>query len=106
MMRVPFSGWSLGVILGLLGLLAGCAHQLPAPLPYDPPGSTDTRDRIIERQVKRTIGFRKAGVWASNEFEGARLSDFVQLNDTLLAINAIPLCAAFPYRAVCMGASD
>jgi hypothetical protein len=51
-------------------------------LPYDPPGATITADKEISVQHKRTISFSSTEIFASNEFPGARLNDFYQLNDT------------------------
>ncbi len=73
--------------VGLL-LLAGCTGTgvLEAgnqPASYDPPGATVTTDKTIRPQPRRTIGFRHTGVWASNEFEGARLSDFYLAGDSV-----------------------
>ncbi len=51
-------------------------------LPYDPPGATITTDKEISVQHKRTISFSSKEIFASNEFPGARLNDFYQLNDT------------------------
>jgi cytosolic carboxypeptidase protein 6 len=46
---------------------------------YDPEGVTETYDREIDRQSKRTIGFRDDGVWISNEFYGSRVNDIERL---------------------------
>jgi hypothetical protein len=51
-------------------------------LPYDPPGATITTDKEIVPQHYRTISFSNTGVFVSNEFEGARLNDFYQVNDS------------------------
>ena len=50
---------------------------------YDPAGATITTDKEISPQHKRTIFFSNSGVCASNEFEGARLNDFYQTNDSV-----------------------
>lgn len=47
---------------------------------YDPEGVTETYDRVVNSQHKRTIGFRDDGVWISNEFDGARASDVYRLD--------------------------
>lgn len=64
-------------------VLAACGDQGPVPQSYDPPGSTITTGRAITDQPRRTIGFRDTGVWVSNEYLGARLSDFVHVEDSL-----------------------
>lgn len=52
-------------------------------LAYDPPGATITTDKKISFQHKRTIYFNDSGIYASNEFEGARLNDFYRKNDSV-----------------------
>ncbi len=69
----------------LLIILNGCSttQKIPKGLYYDPPGSTITTNKTITPEHKRTITINSSGVSASNEFEGARLNDFFQVNDTL-----------------------
>ncbi|MCW9707097.1 M14 family metallopeptidase [Fodinibius salsisoli] len=50
---------------------------------YDPEGATVTTDKKIQLQHKRTIGISADGIWVSNEFDGARMSNFYQVNDSL-----------------------
>lgn len=66
---------------------------------YDPEGVTETTDREINSQAKRTIGFMEDGVWISNEFEGARVNDvrrkskyhyLLQINPEISPINNSP----------------
>ncbi|MCH9029574.1 MAG: hypothetical protein IH819_08175 [Bacteroidetes bacterium] len=52
-------------------------------LAYDPPGSTITTDKEITLQPKKTFHFNSTGLHVSNEFEGARLNDFYQVNDSV-----------------------
>jgi hypothetical protein len=73
----------LPIALSLSLALAACGGRGSAPEPYDPPGSTITTGRPVFDQPRRTIGFRETGVWVSNEYAGARLSDFVQVEDSL-----------------------
>ncbi len=47
---------------------------------YDPPGVTNTVGKTTEPQNRRVIGAGTPKVWISNEFEGARASDFYQIN--------------------------
>jgi cytosolic carboxypeptidase protein 6 len=47
---------------------------------YDPEGVTDTIDREISEQHKRTIGFMSDGVWITNEFPGARANDIYRVD--------------------------
>jgi murein tripeptide amidase MpaA len=69
----------------LTGLLAVACTQKDDEikgLAYDPPGATITTNKEIIPQHKRTFLFSNTGVYASNEFEGARLNDFYQVNDS------------------------
>ncbi|UCH65834.1 MAG: hypothetical protein JSW63_01495, partial [Ignavibacterium sp.] len=59
-------------------------------LAYDPPGATITTDKEILPQHKRTFLFSNTGVYASNEFEGARLNDFYQVNDSVYTAVIFP----------------
>ncbi len=60
-------------------LLTGCSEQEGnKPLSYDPPGSTDTRDKEISLQDRQTFAFESAGVFFSNDFAGGRLNAIEQ----------------------------
>lgn len=50
---------------------------------YDPEGVAETTTKKIQPQYKHAFGITSDGVWLSNEFDGARLNNFYQLNDTL-----------------------
>lgn len=47
---------------------------------YDPPGVTNTVGKTTEPQNRRVIGAGTPKVWISNEFRGARASDFYQID--------------------------
>ncbi len=47
---------------------------------YDPEGVTETSDREINHQNKRTIGFLEDGVWITNEFRGSRVNDVIRID--------------------------
>ncbi|MFN1834967.1 M14 family metallopeptidase [Balneola sp. MJW-20] len=49
---------------------------------YDPPNVTDTRDKGIELQKRRVVGVDSPKVWISNEFSGARFTDFFMDSDS------------------------
>ena len=72
------------LILFILSILVGCKRkeEKVTALPYDPPGATITTDKEISLQHKRIISFSNTGVYVSNEFTGARLNDFYQVNET------------------------
>lgn len=57
---------------------------------YDPPDVTNTVSKQVELQPKRVIGTGTPKVWVSNEFKGARLSDFIQISDHLFQVNISP----------------
>lgn len=53
---------------------------------YDPEGVTETTDKNTHPQYKRTIGVDNQQIWVSNEFAGARMNDFYQVNDSLYRV--------------------
>ncbi len=59
---------------------------------YDPPGSTQTADKPIFLQTKTTYEARTelGSVYASNEFDGARLSDFQHTSDSTFTARILP----------------
>jgi len=57
---------------------------------YDPEGATVTTDKEIELQHRRQIGVDDGSVWISNEFAGARMNDFYQVNDSLYRVVISP----------------
>jgi hypothetical protein len=76
---------SVTVILIAVLVVAACTQKEDniKGLAYDPPGATITTDKEISPQHKRTFLFSNTSVYASNEFEGARLNDFYQINDSV-----------------------
>jgi len=66
---------------------------------YDPPGSLNTTDKPIEFQKKRTFAFEAAGVYFSNDFEGARLNDVRMVNDSTFVGVLAPENAPVNYSA-------
>ncbi|MGF1671303.1 MAG: M14 family metallopeptidase [Balneolaceae bacterium] len=67
--QIPF------YLLLFLIVVAGCKTQEFTGFSYDPEGGNITTDRVITPQHKRTFGFLSDGIWISNEYKGARLSD-------------------------------
>lgn len=63
-------------------LFWGCNRYIAKP--FDFPEPVDTTDHPIKMQVKKT--YQVDGVFADNEFEGARLNDFVQINDSTFRV--------------------
>ncbi|MEX0316095.1 MAG: M14 family metallopeptidase [Allomuricauda sp.] len=50
------------------------------------PKSVNTVSRSISFQNKQTFELTDIGIYASNEFQGARLNDFKKLNDSTIAV--------------------
>lgn len=50
----------------------------------------DTSNKVIISQIKKTFLINDLDVFASNEFDGARLNDFKKLNDTTAAVFISP----------------
>ncbi len=67
-------------LLGFL-LLFSCKTDYYAYKTFTYPKAVDTKDKKIERQEKKV--FKAGKVYASNQFNAARLNDFKQINDTL-----------------------
>lgn len=53
---------------------------------YDPEGVTNTTDKEIQQQHRRTIRISEDSVWVSNEFPGARMNDFYKVSDSLYRV--------------------
>jgi predicted deacylase len=75
-------------LLGTITLLiASCSSSDEfTGFSYDPAGSNVTTDKEIQTQHKRVIGVNQQRIWISNEFEGARMNDFYQVNDSLYRV--------------------
>lgn len=72
-------------MLGLV-LLSGCS--LTRTVSFKTP--IDTRSKPIENQLKKTFSLEGVGVFASNEFDGARLNGFEKLNDSTALVIISP----------------
>jgi hypothetical protein len=57
---------------------------------YDPPDVTNTTDKEVLLQHRRTIGAGTPRVWINNEFSGARASDFYAVNDSVFEVFVEP----------------
>lgn len=73
-------------ILPLFFLISACKSFVATP--YDFPNGVDTTTRVIEMQEKKT--YTAGGVYANNEFDGARLNDFQQVNDSSFVVSIRP----------------
>lgn len=71
-----------------IGLLVGSCSSSEdfTGFSYDPEGVTVTTDKEIQTQHKRVIGVDERRIWISNEFKGARMNDFYQVNDSLYRV--------------------
>lgn len=77
----------------LLLLFSACRSSEPGLFEgydYDPEGVTETHDRKITHQHKRTVVFLSDGIWISNEFEGARVSDVYKIEPFRYRIEITP----------------
>jgi len=72
------------VVIFILIVIVSCKNndEKVTPLPYDPPGAIITTDKEISLQHRRTISFSNTEIFVSNEFAGARLNDFYQVNES------------------------
>ena len=70
------------VLISVFVISCSISKETITSLPYDPPGATITTDKEIVPQHYRTISFSNKGVFVTNEFEGSRLSDFFQVNES------------------------
>ena len=72
-------------VIGIFFYLNACSNL--KEIDFDIP--VDTTNKTIIKQVKQTYSLRDLGIFASNEFDGARLNDFQVKNDStaLLIIN-------------------
>ncbi len=69
------------ILLTAILYFSGCkASEEFSGYSYDPEGVTETSDREISHQNKRTIGFLEDGVWITNEFRGSRVNDVTRIN--------------------------
>lgn len=57
---------------------------------YDPEGVTETTDKETNPHYTRVIGVADGNIWVSNDFSGARMSDFYQVNDSLYRVTIKP----------------
>lgn len=75
------------VLLVFLLMLNSCSSSKKfSGFSYDPEGSSITTDKPINPQHRRTIGISEDGIWLTNEFAGARMSDFYKVNDSLYQV--------------------
>jgi cytosolic carboxypeptidase protein 6 len=98
-MLTPRSSFIFITFIAVLYLSACKSSEEFTGYSYDPEGVTETTDREIDHQNKRTIGFMEDGVWITNEFKGSRVNDVVrvapfhyqlQINPEISPINNSP----------------
>ncbi len=84
---MKFARHYLFILAIWLLVAAGCSEQEGnKPLSYDPPGSTDTRDKPITLQKRQIFSFTNAGVFFSNDFAGGRLNAIEQSGERRFSI--------------------
>ena len=67
-------------------LLVGCSGV--KKVAFETP--VNTTSKPIQNQVKKTYTINELGIYASNEFDGARLNGFEKLNDTTAIVFISP----------------
>lgn len=72
--------------LPLLILTLTLSACTPSAKRYDYPDPVDTRTREITYQKQQTYTYTADGLTVDNTFDGARLSNFIKLNDTLYKV--------------------
>lgn len=77
------------LILLLAGTMLSCGDGLKET-DYDPKGATDTRDRKISYQIKRSFRMEQGDVTFSNEFTGARLNDVTSNQEGVFQLTILP----------------
>ena len=70
----------------LLFLLTGCS--VAKPVSFESP--VDTNSKPILFQPKKTFEIAELGVYASNEFDSARLNGFEKINDSTVQVSIYP----------------
>lgn len=76
----------VALLTTIFGVISCTSSEEFSGFSYDPEGATVTKDKEIQKQYKRTIGVASEGIWISNEFTGARMNDFYQVNDSLFQV--------------------
>lgn len=74
--------------LVIVVFLGSCKTTSLLPKQHTFPEPVDTSSKPIELQEKKTYAIN--GVFASNEFNGARLNDFTQINDSTYRATILP----------------
>ena len=88
MLKLASFPYSFLILLSFIS--CSSSEETITSLPYDPPGATITTDKEIFSQYYRTISFSNSGVFVSNEFEGARLNDFYQVDESTYTAVILP----------------
>ena len=78
------------MLLAAALLFTGCSKRILPGLSYDPPGSTDTRDKPIRLQERKVFAFEEEGIYFSNRMEGGRLNGVTQTGTGRFTLNILP----------------
>jgi hypothetical protein len=76
------------LVLSVFVILFSCKNNYYAYQTFEYPKKVDTRDKNIEFQQKKV--FKAGEVYASNQFEAARLNDFKKINDSTYEALILP----------------
>lgn len=86
-----FPSRTLALLFIIALVISSCkSSEEFAGFSYDPEGATETATKKINPQYKHALGITADGIWVSNEFDGARLNNFFQVNDTLYQAVILP----------------
>ena len=83
------NNWKSGLIVYLLLIFFISACSSVKLKTFEYPKPVDTSSRVIDYQNKKTYSINDI-VFADNQFDGARLNDFTQLNDSTFQATILP----------------
>ncbi|WP_445665164.1 M14 family metallopeptidase [Fodinibius sp. AD559] len=90
-MENPINTISSITVFLLILLLIGCSTSEEfSGYSYDPKDVTETSDKETNPHYTRVIGVNDGKIWVSNDFPGARMNDFYQVNDSLYRVAIKP----------------
>jgi len=86
--KIYYRKWQIVPLLMLVIFLQSCAPDYHIRKTFTYPKPVDTHDKKISYQLKKV--YQTGNVYADNRFDGARLNDFRQVNDTTYEVLVEP----------------